>query len=239
MKKMIMLAAAAVMALGASAQRASDSELSYNEHPSGYNRIGLSYINQHYGFNWDSDDNFSTNGVGIDYIHGFGLSSSLPIYIETGLSFNMGFYSESESNSTSTYSWKGTTKFQNMNFQVPVNVAYRFNCGDNFAITPYLGINFKINAVSKKKYDAEYTYNGNTEKENGEWYSFYKKEDSDDSTWNRFQMGWQVGVGAQYSNLYLGLQFGTDFIPTYSEKYDNETFRISNSTFKVQLGYCF
>ena len=63
-----------------------------------YNRVGISYDNNHYGFNKefygnDKEDNpsFSTNGFGLNYIHGFGLSKSLPMFLEVGGSVNFGF----------------------------------------------------------------------------------------------------------------------------------------------------
>jgi len=69
----------------------------------GYNRVGISYDNTNYGYNdlmkLDQEmDGFSTNGVGINYIHGFSLSSSLPMFIETGLNFNIGFGSKNIGN---------------------------------------------------------------------------------------------------------------------------------------------
>ena len=51
-----------------------------------YNRVAISYDNVHFGANKemkadffnDAVGGFSTNGVGLNYIHGFGLSESLP-----------------------------------------------------------------------------------------------------------------------------------------------------------------
>ena len=63
-----------------------------------YNRVGISYNNDHYGFNkemkYDDYDGFSLNGVGIDYRHGFQLGAK-PMFIETGASFNFNFGSTS------------------------------------------------------------------------------------------------------------------------------------------------
>ena len=81
----------------------------------------------------------------------------------------------------------------------------------------------------------------------GDWVSVFDSAedamDGDDNTWNRFQMGWHVGVGFQYKPIYLGVQYGTDFIPAYSHKYtydgESETYKINTGNLKVTLGYVF
>ena len=213
-----------------------------------YNMVGISYGNTSYGYNDaygedHKDNNFSTNGFGIDYIHGFSLSNSLPMFVELGGNINFNFYSNTE---TEEY-YKYTQKFQNINLQVPVNFAWRFNVTDGFSIKPYAGINFKLNFVSQTKSIWEDTEDG--EKEEDDWINCFDKGekhmDGSDYTWNRFQMGWQIGVGFQYKPLYLGVQYGTDFIPAYSHKFKGEdgekdvTPRISNGNLKIVVAYSF
>ena len=54
----------------------------------------------------------------------------------------------------------------------------------------------------------------------------------DDATWNRFQLGWQIGVNARInSSFLLGVSYGTDF-SEIAEK-------IKIQTTSVTLGYCF
>lgn len=38
--------------------------------------------------------------------------------------------------------------------------------------------------------------------------------EDDDFTWNRFQMGWQIGVNVNFQKAYLGLSYGGDFTKT-------------------------
>ena len=60
-----------------------------------YNRVAISYDNVHFGANKemkadffnDAVGGFSTNGVGLNYIHGFGLSESRP-QLQLRLRFN-------------------------------------------------------------------------------------------------------------------------------------------------------
>lgn len=240
-----------------------------------YNRIGISFDHTGYSFNkelWATENSnlkdpvkgFGMNGVGINYIHGFSLSESIPLYLETGANIDFMFgskkiYDDAES--------KNTLKTSNINMQVPVNIAYKFNINDDFSITPYLGINFKVNFSTKFKGEYENKITG--EKEKTDWFSLYSSEDivkyysgwepedgpisdeakekADDLKWNRFQMGWQVGVGFQYKPIYLGVQWGTDFIPAYDTKFETtvagETIsyhpKVNTNNLKVTLGYVF
>ena len=56
-----------------------------------------------------------------------------------------------------------------------------------------------------------------------------------DYTWNRFQLGWHVGVGFNYKALYLGVNYGTDFINAYKHKKSH----VSSGNLAVTVGYCF
>ena len=170
MKKFIFSLACAACALTMSAQRASDAAVSYND-VKDYNRIGISYNNDHYGFNkYLKDDDFdgiSTNGIGIDYRHGFSFCEH-PMFIETGASFNFNFGSKD----WETAYDKETLKFKNFNLLVPVNFVYRFSLTEDFSIAPYAGINFKINMVTKEK--SEYVdYDDPQYNEESDWVSMY------------------------------------------------------------------
>ncbi len=226
-----------------------------------YNRIGISYNNTHYGFNDaygkdHSDNNFGLNGVGIDYIHGFSVSENIPLFIETGLNLNFNFGNKKGDKETvGEYWFEEKRNYSDINMQVPVNVAWKFAVGDDFSIAPYVGLNFKVHFSSryKDKIDTNVsndilTAAGITKDElEGDWISvFDDSEDAmgdKDATWNRFQMGWHVGVGFQYKPIYLGVQYGTDFIPAYSHKYtydgESETYKINSGNLKVTLGYVF
>lgn len=230
---------------------------SVNGSYAGYNRLGISYDNSHFGYNKDaggSDNNVNTNGFGIDYIHGFSLTQKAPVFLEVGINANFNFgsksFDEEKEYITDEYwmSGKETQKTQWINLQVPVNVVYRFNINDDFSIAPYLGLNFKLNLVGKVKWDYEVDTNvpsdllnmaGISESdlnEEGKWESLFSKDDmGEDGTWNRFQMGWHIGVGFQYKPFYLGVQYGTDFIPAFKYK----SAKVNSADFKLSLGYTF
>lgn len=257
--KAIVLAGAMTISCTAFAQFANTgSSSSAAGNYTGYNRIGISYNNTHFGYNKEaggSDSNFSLNGIGIDYIHGFSLTQSCPIFLEVGVNVDFNFGSDSEESNkdfiTGDY-WlqsKITQKKQFINFQVPVNFVYRVQATEDLTIAPYVGLNFKLNVTGKFRKDAEIETNIPTNilnqigyeesdlKEEGKWASVFDKDDmgGNDYTWNRFQMGWHVGVGFQYKPFFLGIQYGTDFIPAF--KYEKA--KVNTGNLKISLAYCF
>jgi len=210
----------------------------------GYDQITISYTNGHFGYDYpsgnDEPDPISTNGFSLKYLHGFSLSASLPMYIEAGLNFNYNFHSAEDDEGYSV------TKFQHSALAIPVNFAYKFNVTETVAIKPFLGLNFKINTSTKSRMELtdkflddykELTgqrYDGETE---SDWQNFFDKDDmgSKDATWNRFQLGWHIGVDFQFNKFLIGVNYGTDFIPAYKYK----KYKVNSSTLNVGIGFCF
>ena len=61
---------------------------------------------------------------------------------------------------------------------------------------------------------------------------FDKKEaGGKDSQWKRFQMGWQIGIGLNYNQLYVGIGYGKDFTELCK--------KVKTSTTSITLGYNF
>lgn len=181
-----------------------------------YNRIGASYELE--TLSVKHGDNINLNGFGINYIHGFGLSKNIPLYLETGLKMSMGFHSDS----FKEYGYDITEDFTKMSFSVPVNVAYKVNFGNGMSLLPYTGLNFKINALANVKY---------TENDEGDKYSETINLLKGDDSANVFQLGWNLGVGFNFHSLYAGLGYGTDFI-----KFADD---INSSSFNLTIGYTF
>lgn len=252
MKKLLIAIAMICSVMSVSAQRAGDAT-SWNETKSrtDYNRVSISYDRQHFGFSseYSKDDNGSINlnGFGLNYTHGFGVAENM--FVETGLSFNMGFGTDDigDKLSEGSYYFQEQNKMNNINLRVPINFVYSFHVADKFRIAPYAGINFKLNLVSKVKS----TFDTNIPKdvlleegiEEGEWINLFSDSeenmDGKDYTWNRFQMGWQVGVNFEYSKYVLGVQYGTDFIPAYSHKFEDGKIKVNSSALTISVGYTF
>lgn len=218
-----------------------------------YNRFSLSYDNTHLGCNdkmeeyFNGEDAMSLNGVGLEYIHGFSVSKTLPMFVETGIKaqFGVGSVSDYDKGNEADF----ILKAQQFSFSVPVNFTYRFAVGNAISIAPYLGLNFKIHAMGRQKYSVKFDDEDDQEAfddmlewdddlaELLEWRSVFDKKDmgDKDSTWNRFQMGWQIGVGLNAKAFYLGLQYGTDFISAFKYK----KYAINSGNFTLKIGYNF
>ncbi len=151
------------------------------------------------------------------------------MFVETGLNLNFGFGSDTGKKVDLYDGWiQANNKKQFINLQVPVNFAYKFAIADGVSVSPYVGLNFKFNLTGRMKADFDYGYDpeeyrnldefiedNNLPDSEGDWLSVFSKDDmgSKDATWNRFQMGWHIGAGLQYNAFYLGVEYGTDFIP--------------------------
>lgn len=206
-----------------------------------YNRVALSYDYTGLNFNKNMDmfgtdkaETLGTNGFGLNYIHGFGVANNM--FVEVGANVDFLFGSRTEK----FYDEEASFKTQNINLQVPVNFVYRFNITEGVSIDPYVGLNFKLHFTDKYKE----TYKDEDGEESSKWISFFDDGedamDGKDYTWNRFQMGWHVGVGVNYEKYYLGVQVGTDFIPAYShdfKEYGKD--KVNTTNVKVSLGYTF
>ncbi len=146
-----------------------------------YNRIGVTYEGEM--VDGDGHD-FNLNGFGLGYIHGFGLSNRVPVYLETGLKFATG------------WGTKHDVDYTLLNLQIPLNVAYRVQLPRHaMSLVPYAGFNFKFNCY----YNGEYK---------GHDYNLF--DDPYDA--NVFQLGWHIGLGFNYSAFYAGMSFGIDFM---------------------------
>ena len=104
LNKLVALAAAVMATAPAFAQfsNAGGGSSSSQDLCKSYNRVGISYTNTGlYGskgsFLDGEEDDMFLNGFALEYIHGFSLSSSLPMFIETGLKANFGFGSDRKS----------------------------------------------------------------------------------------------------------------------------------------------
>lgn len=144
-------------------------------------RIGLTAANLS-GDNIVVKDLNSKVGMTLAGVIGLRLSHTAPVFLESGL-----YYTERGAK-------KDKFKMSYNNLEIPLLVKYGLKAGDDIAILPFLGPVFSYAVSGKYKYtDA----NGSV-------------EDSTFDHLKRANMGFKLGCGAEYENLYLeaGYQFG-------------------------------
>lgn len=202
-----------------------------------YNLFGISYVNETFSYDfpkgYDDADNIGTNGFALKYLHGFSVSKSLPMFVETGLNLNFNF------GSMDYYNDDASVKYQFAALAVPVNFAYRFKANESVTIKPYLGLNVKFNLMGRTKWEFEDDEDTDYDEKDDStsWCSLYSKNDMGDShaVWNRFQLGWHIGADLQFNRFYIGLNYGTDFIKAYSYK----KYKINSGTLNIGVGVYF
>lgn len=223
MKKFLTLALVALLGVGISDAQLVKSRTfnTVEKQKKGYNRISIAYDAEFFTGK-ALDESITGNGFNFMYNHGFGLSNNIPIFLEVGV--GMGY-----NNGWKTYyddgTWKEKLGLNNFWIKVPINVSYKVNLTDKISLLPYTGINFKINAMADLK---EKEYRNGDEYDSDSWSLF-----DEDMGGKRFQMGWQIGLGVNISKLYVGVQYGLDFMPIadYGDGY-----KVNTSNLAVSVG---
>lgn len=210
-----------------------------------YNRIGAGYTNTRLSSDKENEvlivdgkNHFFQHGFDIEYVHGFSLSKKLPMFIETGLRVDFGFGSQKiDPNRISASTKILKMRMQNIYIAVPVNFAYKIGVSNNVALTPFVGIDLKMNLMTQRKTigvpdviigsDGIPVLDGNIV---GNWESLYYTDHSyafGDKY--RYQVGWHVGVGVDIWRFYLGINYGTDFTKAFKE--------VNASNLAVSVGF--
>ncbi len=258
MNKVLTLCLAAAMGFGtASAQfttgasaKASKSSTGVVANTDSYNRLTISYDNTHlsansklddYGY-FFGEDAVSLNGFGVEYTHGFSVSPTLPMFVEAGLKLHFGAGKVTNDDDDDVELFQ---KYQQLSFEIPVNYTYHIAIGENMTFAPYVGINFKIHALGRTKTGAKFDddelqdYWDDEYADKIDWVNVFSDDEDHmadkDNTWNRFQMGWQIGVGLNIKSFYVGLQYGTDFIQAYKYK----KYAVNSGNFTAKIGVNF
>lgn len=198
----------------------------------GYNQVNVSYVSQSFHAKYkameilggatggsldDFDgslDDISLQGFGLEYIRGFKVSHTLPMFVEAGAAFNF------------TFGNRGEMSSQQIGLVIPISYAYKFNIKNKFDIKPYAGIDFKVGILGRDQF-----------KDDGdsEWMSWYDNEIYEDGAWKRFNLGWHLGVDFQYLRYILGINFVSDI----TKVYNGEFYKEKNTIFALKLGYSF
>ena len=135
------------------------------------------------GLSGDFNDNLGTKvGMNLGGVIGLRLSQTTPVFLESGLYYTERGAKDGKDKASLTY------------LEIPVLIKYGIQTGGDFVVLPYIGPYFSYGIAGKTKIHSP---EGNI---NESSYEFFKHGD----------MGFKLGCGAEYNNLYaeLGYQFG-------------------------------
>lgn len=146
------------------------------------------------------------DGVTVGYSKAFNVGKTTPLFIEAGISGQVGFYTNDD---LSNWDYK----YSLFSAKVPVNLVYKWTISNNIAILPYIGVIGKYHIVGnmKKEYTGSGTYVGD---DDGKSYDLFDKKDMGEKnkTWKRFQLGYQLGINVMFNKTWhLGLSYSKDF----------------------------
>lgn len=133
-------------------------------------------------------------GIGIGYLFGINITGhNIPLFLEIGPEINYTCrYDEGDKSVEDTFT-------QMITIGTPINVAYKIGLSDAISLAPFAGLNAKINVLSAVYQD-------------GETYDTFDNVDA-----NRFQLGWNVGIGCYFNRFYLGYRYYSDITPFWKE----------------------
>lgn len=132
--------------------------------------------------------------------------------------------------------------------KVPFSLAYAFHIPEtSLDLIPYVGLDFRYNIMGKANVKYNWTptglyqlkLNGYTQQQIDQQFGdrdldLFDKKDmgSDAATWNRFQIGWHIGLNARINDKFLvGASYGTDFSEIAQ--------KVKIHTATLMVGYCF
>jgi len=113
-------------------------------------------------------------GMNLAGVIGLRVSNAAPVFLESGL-----YYTEGGAKKD------GLTQSYNC-LEIPLLIKYGFKAGDNFAILPYIGPTFAMALKTSTSYKEGKT-----------------SVSTDLLEVNKPNMGFKIGCGAEYNNLYL------------------------------------
>lgn len=193
-------------------------------------------------------DDFDFKGLTFGYMKGISITNKIPLFVEAGAGLQFRTYKD-ESDEFELLD-DGSTFFQKyrvnlFSINIPVNLVYKWQINDKLSLSPYFGLDFRINVVGKEKVDVEFDWGTQetasiedelreTLEEEGYIYDsnlFDKDDMGKDGKWKRFQAGWHIGANLDYNHFNVGIGYGSDF----NEVFDKAKF----STTSIRVGYNF
>lgn len=256
MKRIRLMAVVSLLAVCANsfAQSTDSSSPSSKSSSDGWNTVWIQYNPSTFNVDIKDVDNQNFTGLSIGYSKAFGISQSIPLFVEVGLGLQYSFYTNDDGSWTTIDKYTlamarkegyidPKEKFKMFSVKVPIALTYKFDLNNsNVSLLPFVGVNLRYNLSGKGKLEwnmggefKDIIETNNLDKifEDIDFNIFDKKDmGSSDATWKRFQIGWQIGLNAHIGkSIILGASYGKDF---------SEIFKKGKiSAFNINLGYKF
>ena len=173
-------------------------------------------------FKYLSDISFNAFSLGLS--KAFSLTPSAPLFLEVGGGVQYSFKSKFAEEYYDFFDFDDfddyDVKFSMLSVKVPLSLIYKFDIpNSSVSLMPNAGLDFRFNIFAKMSAD-------------GHSVDLFDKDDMDGDTFNRFQIGWHIGLKAKLGQSFLlGASYGKDF----SEIAEN----LHIHTATVSLGYIF
>lgn len=180
----------------------------------GWSTFNVQYNASSFIYDVSGADNESFSAFTLEYTNAIGVSKSLPLFVEWGVGLQYGFKSDSDSKEDSGYKIDIEKNFSMLSVPIPVSLVYDYQIpNSSISIDPYLGLKLRANILAQEKVERTMEYRGEKESED-DTRNLFDKDDmgGSDNTWNRFQVGWQIGANARFNNKFMvGISYGSDF----------------------------
>jgi hypothetical protein len=205
--------APALMAQSASFYNATrDAEKMIKKMPTeNYRRAYVGFNDAH--INWKDYDHECEmwypvkSGFTLGYLQSYHILKGLPVFVEYGANIQYLFGKEELSKNFADWLHADSYKANTFALNVPVNVSMRLSFENNtIAVTPYAGLNFRLNLMGKQVVSAEDI--------EAEVKIFDKSDDegaAGEAAFNRLQLGFNFGVAVSYDVYTLSIGRVSDF----------------------------
>ena len=211
MKKLIILALMATFTTASFAQLVTGRSATYAKTKTESKNWSYVYVQYNPGSFSPSEGSSTTfNAFSLGFNKNWSLSSSIPLFLESGLGLQYSFAS------------KNKVDYKLLSFKIPVGLTYVYEIPNSpVAIIPATGLDVRLSPMAKGEI-------------NGHSYNLLSKSDmgSSDATWNVFQLGMHVGVNCRvWEKLLVGYAYQFDFTEIAKKVHVNQH--------NITIGYCF
>lgn len=191
-----------------------------------YNRISLSPAIFHYNVaGADGGLTEEYNGMGAypgliaEYVHGWRLMKSKPLYLESGLNFQINASDEAQ-----------------IGLAVPVNLTYRFMNQKGYYISPFAGLNIGVHAAFEEYWYEKKVWMDGYYDYKDRWHEGYFTSTYEHPEEKFFQFGYNIGFNFGRRHWSIGIGYSGDIAPLCTTEDDGS---LRGGLFHIGFGFNF